>query len=67
MDAKHPNPAFLSRQQLAERWSVSDRTIVRWAGRLPQEYSIGGRPRRKLDEIERYERACVANKQTSAA
>lgn len=48
----------LSTEQLADRWSVTPRTIKRWRseGIGPRSFKVGQVVRYELDDVERFER-----------
>lgn len=51
-------PAYLTQRELAKRWRVTDRTLMRWRaeGFGPAWYMFGGVLRYRLDDIEEFER-----------
>ena len=48
---------FISQQNLAARWGLSERTLERWRwqGKGPRYIKIGHRVRYRLEEIKHYE------------
>jgi len=55
---------FLSRQEQAERYGVSVKSITRWGEDpkmgMPAEYAFNRIPKRREDELEIWERGLVA-------
>lgn len=62
MDAR-----FLTQTELAERWSMSPRTLERWrwVGCGPPHLKLGGRVRYRLTDIETFEARLVRHARVS--
>jgi hypothetical protein len=59
-----PPLRFLSRQEQAERYSTSVKSIMRWGAdpemKMPPEYDFNRIKKRREDELEAWERSRVA-------
>lgn len=67
---KHSNRiTHLSQRELAERWTLSERTLERWRaiGWGPCFLKIGGRVVYRLEDVEAYERNCLRASTREAA
>jgi len=56
-DRNHPIAPMLRERELAERWSLSQRTLQRWRaeGYGPKYHLIGGAIRYRLDQVVAFE------------
>jgi hypothetical protein len=61
---KSKQPVYLSRQQQADRYGVSVRSIKRWGEdpcmNLPPEYEFRRARKRRQDQLEEWERSRIA-------
>lgn len=61
MHLSAPSTEYISQQELARRWGRSEAAISLYSavGAGPSYLKIDGRVQYALDEIQRYERACL--------
>jgi hypothetical protein len=61
MQLSAPSTEYITQQELARRWGRSEAAISLYSavGAGPSYLKINGRVQYALDEIQRYERACL--------